>query len=161
MRDHRVSHYDPLKQIMHYIKGTIDHGLHLYPSSSMRLVTYTEPDWDGCPNTRRSTSVYCCFLGDNLISQSSKCQTTLSGSNTKGEYRGVANVVAESCWLHNLLLELHCPLREATLVYCDNINAIYSSSNPIQHHRTNTCSVGYSLCSEKGCFRTSSCFACA
>ncbi|XP_056695189.1 uncharacterized mitochondrial protein AtMg00810-like [Spinacia oleracea] len=56
--------------------GTIDHGLHLYPSAPRRLITYTDANWGGCPDTRRSTSGYCCFL--NLISWSSKRQPTLS-----------------------------------------------------------------------------------
>ncbi|GKB88495.1 ribonuclease H-like domain-containing protein, partial [Tanacetum coccineum] len=54
----------------------------------------------------------------------------------EAEYRGVANAVAETCWLRNLLRELHTPLSSATLVYCDNVSAIYLSSNPVQHQRT-------------------------
>ncbi|XP_021727699.1 uncharacterized protein LOC110694843 [Chenopodium quinoa] len=121
MHDPRVAHYDALKRILRYIQGTIDHGLHLYPSAPKNLITYTDADWGGCPDTRRSTSGYCCFLGDNLISWSSKRQHTLSKSSAEAEYRSVANVVSEACWLRNLLLELHCPLRQATLVYCDNV----------------------------------------
>ncbi|XP_021738358.1 uncharacterized protein LOC110704852 [Chenopodium quinoa] len=136
MHDPRVAHYDALKRILRYIQGTIDHGLHLYPSAPKNLITYTDADWGGCPDTLRSTSGYCCFLGDNLISWSSKRQPTLSKSSAEAEYRGVANVVSEACWLCNLLLELHCPLRQATLVYCDNVSAIYLSHNPVQHQRT-------------------------
>ncbi|XP_021771491.1 uncharacterized protein LOC110735610 [Chenopodium quinoa] len=111
MHDPRQAHYDALKRILRYIQDSIDHGLHLYPSSSMHLITYTDADWGGCPDTRRSTSGYRCFLGDNLISWSSKCQPTFSKSSAEAEYRGAANVVSEACWLCNLLLELHCPLR--------------------------------------------------
>ncbi|GKD50554.1 ribonuclease H-like domain-containing protein, partial [Tanacetum coccineum] len=49
---------------------------------------------------------------------------------------GVANVVAETAWLRNLLRELHSPLSTATLVYCDNVSAVYMSANPVQHQRT-------------------------
>ncbi|XP_021746962.1 uncharacterized protein LOC110712817 [Chenopodium quinoa] len=111
MHDPREAHYDALKRILRDIQGTIDHGLHLYPSPPTNLITYTNVDCGGCPDTRCSTSGYCCFLGDNLISWSSKRQLTLSKSSVEAEYRGVANVVAEACWLRNLLLELHCPLR--------------------------------------------------
>ncbi|GKC00516.1 ribonuclease H-like domain-containing protein, partial [Tanacetum coccineum] len=83
-----------------------------------------------------STSGYCVFLGNNLLSWSSKRQPTLSRSSAEAEYRGVANAVAETCWLRNLLCELHTPLSSATLVYCDNVSAVYLSCNPVQHHRT-------------------------
>nr|GEY41256.1 copia protein [Tanacetum cinerariifolium] len=54
----------------------------------------------------------------------------------EAEYYGVANAVAETCWLRNLLRELHTPLSSATLVYCDNVSAVYLSFNPVQHQRT-------------------------
>ncbi|GJR23718.1 ribonuclease H-like domain-containing protein [Tanacetum coccineum] len=84
----------------------------------------------------RSTSRYYVFLGNNLLSWSSKRQPTLSRSSTEAEYRDVANAVTETCWLRNLLRELHTPLSSATLVYCDNASAVYLSCNPVQHQRT-------------------------
>ncbi|KAJ9547690.1 hypothetical protein OSB04_020233 [Centaurea solstitialis] len=136
MHDPRESHLQALRRILRYIQGTIQFGLHLSSSPSLNLQAYTDADWGGCPDTRRSTSGYCVFLGDNLISWSSKRQPTLSRSSAEAEYRGVANVVAETCWLRNLLLELCCPLTKATMVYCDNVSAIYLSGNPVQHQRT-------------------------
>ncbi|WJX17055.1 hypothetical protein P8452_07010 [Trifolium repens] len=136
MHDPKTQHMTALKRIIRYIKGTSTHGLHLYPSTVDKLTTYTDADWGGCPDTRRSTSGYCVYLGDNLISWSAKRQPTLSRSSAEAEYRGVANVVSESCWLRNLLLELQCPVTKATLVYCDNVSAVYLSGNPIQHQRT-------------------------
>ena len=84
----------------------------------------------------RSTSGYCVFLGNNLLSWSSKRQVTLSRSSAEAEYRGVANVVAETVWLCNLLRELHSSLKSDTLVYCDNVSDVYLSSNPVQHQHT-------------------------
>ncbi|GKF47921.1 ribonuclease H-like domain-containing protein, partial [Tanacetum coccineum] len=80
---------------------------------------------DGYPTSRPSTLGYCVFLGNNLLSWSSKRQATLSHSSAEAEYHGVANAVAETCWLRNLLRELHTPLSSATLVYCDNVSAVY------------------------------------
>ncbi|XP_057424703.1 uncharacterized mitochondrial protein AtMg00810-like [Lotus japonicus] len=132
----RTEHMLALKRILRYVQGTLQFDLHLYPSPIEKLISYTDADWGGCPDTRRSTSGYYVFLGDNLISWSSKRQPTLSRSSAEAEYLGVANVVSESCWLCNLLLELHFPLSHATLVYCDNVSAIYLSGNPVQHQCT-------------------------
>jgi len=68
-----------------------------------------------------------------MLSWLSKRQPTLSRSSAEAEYRGVANVVSESCWLRNLLLKLHCPIHKATMVYCDNTSAIYLLGNLVQH----------------------------
>ncbi|KAJ9566206.1 hypothetical protein OSB04_002172 [Centaurea solstitialis] len=97
MHDPQESHMLALKRILRYIQGTIDYGLHLYRTSLTSLISYTDVDWGGCPDTRRSTNGYCVFLGDNLLSWSSKRQPTLSRSSAEAEYRGVANVVSESC----------------------------------------------------------------
>ncbi|KAG7537199.1 hypothetical protein ISN44_As13g011190 [Arabidopsis suecica] len=79
---------------------------------------------------------FCVFLGDNLISWSSKRQHTVSRSSAEAEYRGVANAVAELTWLRNLFLEMRFPLQKASVVFCDNVSAVYLSSNPVQHQRT-------------------------
>ncbi|GJW44609.1 ribonuclease H-like domain-containing protein [Tanacetum coccineum] len=90
-----------------------------------------------CPmQFNRSTSGYCVFLGDNLLLWYAKRQHTISRSSAEAEYQGVANVVAETAWIRNLLRELHSPLLTATLVYCDNVSAVYMSANPVQHQRT-------------------------
>nr|GEZ63316.1 ribonuclease H-like domain-containing protein [Tanacetum cinerariifolium] len=118
---------------MRYVNGTLDFGLHLYASSTTSLVGYTDADWVGCPTTRMSTSGYCVFLGDNLISWPDKRQHTISRSSAEAEYWSVANAVPEIAWIRNLLRELHSPLSTATLVYCDNVSAVYMSANPVQH----------------------------
>ncbi|GJR19515.1 ribonuclease H-like domain-containing protein, partial [Tanacetum coccineum] len=127
---------DPSNRILRYVRGTLDYGLQLFASSTSQLTAYSDADWAGCPSTRRSTSGYCVFLGDNLLSWSSKRQHTISRSSAEAEYRGVANVVAETAWIRNLLLDLHSPLHVATLVYCDNVSAVYLSFNPVHHQRT-------------------------
>ncbi|KAI3697752.1 hypothetical protein L6452_30849 [Arctium lappa] len=97
----RDPHFQFLKRVLRYLKGTITYGLR-----------------------------------DNLVSWSSKRQATISRSSAEAEYRGDANAVAETSWLRNLLLKLYVPTRKATVVYCDNISAVYLSENPVQHQRT-------------------------
>lgn len=57
-------------------------------------------------------------------------------SSAEAEYRGVANAVAETSWIRQLLSDLCCPTSRATIVYCDNVSAVYLSSNPVHHQRT-------------------------
>ncbi|GKA54632.1 ribonuclease H-like domain-containing protein [Tanacetum coccineum] len=76
------------------------------------------------------------YRSDNLLSWSAKRQHTISRSSAKAKYRGVANVVAETAWLLNILRELHSPLFTASLVYYDNVSAVYMSANLVQHQRT-------------------------
>ncbi|XP_021986028.1 uncharacterized mitochondrial protein AtMg00810-like [Helianthus annuus] len=63
-----TSHMHALKRILRYIRGTIHYGLHLQPAQQSSLVAYTDADWGGCPDMRRSTSGYCVYMGDNLLS---------------------------------------------------------------------------------------------
>jgi len=135
MHDPREPHLTMLKRTLRYLRGTLDFGLLLRRSVSTDLDVYTDANWAGCPDTRRSTSGYAVFLGDNLISWSSKRQPVVSRSSAEAEYRAVANGMAEASWLRQLL-ELHQPLRRSTLVYCDNVSAVYLSTNPVQHQRT-------------------------
>ncbi|XP_071704937.1 uncharacterized mitochondrial protein AtMg00810-like [Rutidosis leptorrhynchoides] len=88
-----------LQRIIHYVQGTLDLILQLFSSSTCSLVAYSDADWADCPSTRRSTTGYCVFLGNNLLSWSSKLQQTPSRSSAEAEYRGVANAVAEICWI--------------------------------------------------------------
>lgn len=136
MHDPRQQHLTALRRIIRYIQGTKGYGLQLYRSTIDTLIAYSDADWAGCPDTRRSTSGYCVYLGENLISWSSKRQQTVSRSSAEAEYRGVANTVAETCFLRNLLLELHLPIRKATLIFCDNVSSVYLASNPVKHQRT-------------------------
>jgi hypothetical protein len=136
MHDPRESHFQLIKRILRYVQGTSHLGLQLFKDPSRELVAYSDADWAGCPDTRKSTSGFGVFLGKNLVSWSSKRQNTASRSSAEAEYRAVANCVAESVWLCQLLLELHHPVTKATIIYCDNISATYMASNPVQHQRT-------------------------
>jgi hypothetical protein len=136
MHNPRDSHLTAMKRTLRYLRGTPDYRLLLRCSRSTDLAVYTDADWAGCPDTRRSITGYAVFLGDNLVSWSTKRQTVVSRSSAEAEYHAVANGVAEATWLRQLLLELQAPPSRCTLVYCDNISAVYLSNNPVQHQRT-------------------------
>jgi hypothetical protein len=77
MHDLREPHMTALKHILCYLQGTLDFGLiHCRPSTS-ELVVYSDTDWARCPDTRRSIFGYAVFLGDNLVSWSSKHQSMI------------------------------------------------------------------------------------
>ncbi|GKD15344.1 ribonuclease H-like domain-containing protein [Tanacetum coccineum] len=105
-----ISSLHTLKRILRYVRGTLDHGFQLCASTTSQLTAYSDADWAGCPSTRRSTSGYCVFLGDNLITWSSKRQHVISRSSAEAEYPGVANAIAETAWVCNLLRDLLVPL---------------------------------------------------
>ena len=127
MHDPRETHLAALKRILRYVRGTLHMGLLIRPSTPADLVVYSDADWAGCPDTRRSTSGYAVFLGDNLVSWSSKRQNTISRSSAEAEYRAVANAFC-----------LSCTLLCARQPWCIVITSapIYMSANPIQHQRT-------------------------
>jgi len=68
MHDPRESHLAALKRLLRYVRGTVGFGLVLHRSPTSELVVYTDADWAGCSDTRRSTSCYAVFLGSNLVS---------------------------------------------------------------------------------------------
>ena len=136
MHDPRECHLALVKRVLRYVKSTCALGLHLRASATLDVRALTDADWVGCPDTRRSTSGFCVFLGDALVSWSSKRQAIVSRSSAEAEYRGVANAVAECIWLRQLLGELSALVTKATLVYCDNVSAVYLSANPVHHRRT-------------------------
>nr|CAE05417.1 OSJNBa0035I04.5 [Oryza sativa Japonica Group]CAE05956.3 OSJNBb0088C09.15 [Oryza sativa Japonica Group] len=136
MHDPHEPHLALVKRIMRYIKGSLSAGLHIGTGPVGSLTAYSDADWAGCPDSRRSTSGYCIFLGDNLVSWSSKRQTTVSRSSAEAEYRAVAHAIAECCCLRQLLQELHAPISTTTVVFCDNVSAAYMTANPVHHRCT-------------------------
>ena len=136
VHDPREPHLAMLKRVLRYVKGTLSTELHIGTGSITSLTAYSDADWVGCLDSRRSTSGYCVFLSDNLVSWSSKRQTTVSRSRAAAEYRVVAHAVAETCWHPQLLQELHAPISSTTIVYCDNVSATYMAQNLVHHRHT-------------------------
>lgn len=138
-----IPHWQAVKRILRYLKATLTHGLTLRRTHTTNLEAYSDADWAGCPDDRKSTSGYCVFLGPNLISWSSRKQPTVSRSSTESEYRALATTAAELLWLQSLLRELGLYLRHPPTIWCDNIGATYLSSNPVFHARTKHIEIDY------------------
>lgn len=119
----RTSHFNAVKRILRYLKGTLDYGIHITKNYSFDISCYSDADWAGCPDDRRSTSGYAIYIGSNLVSWSAKKQKTVSRSSTEAEYRGIANAAAEIQWLQYLLSDLEISSNNSPVLYCDNISA--------------------------------------
>ena len=141
-------HYQAVKHILRYIKGSLHFGLTIYSDSERRLLAYSNADWAGCPDTRRSTSGFAVFLGRNLISWNAKKQPTVSRSSAKSEYRSLAITAVELTWLSHLLWELRLPVVPATIL-CDNRSAIFMSYNPVSHNQSKHIALDYHFVREK------------
>jgi hypothetical protein len=89
MHDPQEPHLTVMKRILRYLQGTPDYGLLLCRSSGSDLIIYTDADYASCLETRRSTSGYVVFLGDNLVSWSAKRQIVVSRSSAEAEYHAV------------------------------------------------------------------------
>ena len=113
---------------MRYISGTVDFGLRIVPSRSNLVSAFSNADWAGCSDDRKSTGGFAIFLGSNLISWSARKQATVSRSSTEAEYKALANATAEVIWVQSLLTELGISHPKAAVLWCDNIGATYLSA---------------------------------
>ena len=131
-----VSDFTNLKRILRYVKGTVSMGISFLRDTDCTLRAYSDSDWAGCPSTRRSTGGFCTFLGQNLISWSSKKQPTVSKSSTEAEYRALSETASELAWISMLLKELGISLPVTPQLFGDNLSSIYLTANPAFHRRT-------------------------
>lgn len=104
----------------------------LFHLLALHLTTFCDANLGNNVDGRKSTSSYCIFLGNNLVSWSSKKQPVVARSSTEAKYKSLALTVMEIMWLLSLLQELKMPLKSL----CDNISTILLTYNPILHHRT-------------------------
>ncbi|CAM8893628.1 unnamed protein product [Rhodiola kirilowii] len=142
-------HWEAVKRILRYVKGTIDTGLKFRRSSLTRHSIFTDADWAGCSDDHRSTGGFTIFLGPNLISWSAKKQPTVSRSSTEAEYKALANGTAEATWIQSVLRELGVKQKQPPILWCDNLGATYVTANPVFHARTKHIEIDFHFVREK------------
>jgi hypothetical protein len=149
LHDPHDSHWAAVKRILRYIKLTGHHGLHIRPATDMLLSAFSDADWAGDSDDRRSTGGYALFFGGNLIAWSARKQATVSRSSTESEYKSLANVTTELIWIQSVLQEIGVNLRRSPVLWCDNLGATYLSSNPVFHARTKHIEVDFHFVRER------------
>ncbi|GJR89673.1 retrovirus-related pol polyprotein from transposon TNT 1-94 [Tanacetum coccineum] len=141
-------HLHAIKRIFQYLKGTIDMGLWYSKDSCITLTAYADADHAGCQDTRRSTSGSAQFLGDKLVSWSSKKQKSTAISSTEAEYIALSGCCAQILWMRSQLTDYGLKFNKIPL-YCDNKSAIALCCNNVQHSRSKHIDVRYHFIKEQ------------
>ncbi|GKD55258.1 copia protein [Tanacetum coccineum] len=125
----------PRAWIFRYLRGTVNWGLWYPKDSSIALTAFADADHAGCQDTRRSTSGSMQFLGDRLVSWSSKRQKSVAISSTEAKYIAMSGFCAQILWMKSQLTEYGFGFNKI-LMYCDNKSAIALCCNNVQHSRS-------------------------
>ncbi|GKF45328.1 hypothetical protein Tco_0131880 [Tanacetum coccineum] len=125
-------HLHAVKRIFRYLRGTVNRGLWYPKDSSIDLTAFADADHAGCQDTRRSTSGSMHFLGDRLVSWSSKMQKSDAISSTEAEYIAMSRCCAQILWMRSQLTDYGLGFNKIPM-YCDNKNVIALSCNNVQH----------------------------
>ncbi|GKA93580.1 retrovirus-related pol polyprotein from transposon TNT 1-94 [Tanacetum coccineum] len=128
-------HLHAVKMIFRYLRGTVNRGLWYPKDSSIALTAFANVDHVGCQDTRRSTSGSIQFLGDRLVSWSSKRQKSAAISTTEAEYIAMSGCCAQILWMRSQLTDYGLGFNKIPM-YCDNKSAIALSCNNVQHSRS-------------------------
>jgi hypothetical protein len=126
-------HLTAAKNILRYLKGTLDYGI-FYPShDNCNLSVFTDADWVGEVDSRRSTSGILYKIGTAPVAWSSKLQPTLSLSSTEAEYRVLSEAARNITYFRRLLNELRIGDKAPTPIFCDNLSSIRLVKNLVMH----------------------------
>lgn len=108
-----TTHLAAVHSLIRYLKGCPGQEILLNPTKSFQLRAFADADWGSCFDSRKSTTGFCIFLGDSLVSWKAKKQSTIFRSSTEAEYRALAATVSEIVWISHLLtaLQILVPLR--------------------------------------------------
>ncbi|GJS86287.1 putative ribonuclease H-like domain-containing protein [Tanacetum coccineum] len=128
-------HLHAVKRIFRYLKGHPKLGLWYPKESPFDLVAYSDSDYGGANQDRKSTTGGCQFLGRRLISWQCKKQTIVATSTTEAEYVAAASGCGQVLWIQNQLLDYGYNFMN-TKIYIDNNSAICIVKNPVYHSKT-------------------------
>ncbi|GKA20450.1 hypothetical protein Tco_0700439 [Tanacetum coccineum] len=140
-------HLLAVKRIFRYLRGTVNRGLWYSKDSSIALTAFADADHAGCQDTRRSTSGSMQFLGDRLISWSSKKQKSAAISSTKAEYIALSGCCAQVLWTRSQLTDYDFTFNKIPM-YCDNKSSIALCCNNVQHSRSKHIDIRYHFIKE-------------
>ncbi|GJS46215.1 retrovirus-related pol polyprotein from transposon TNT 1-94 [Tanacetum coccineum] len=140
-------HLKEVKRIFRYLRGTVNMGLWYTKDSGYELTGFSDADYAGCKDTFKSTSGGAQFLGEKLVSWSSKKQDCTALSTTEVEYVSLSACCAQVLWMWTQLTDYVFHFNKIP-IYCDSKSAIAISCNPVQHSKTKHIAVRYHLIKE-------------
>ncbi|PKU78440.1 Retrovirus-related Pol polyprotein from transposon TNT 1-94 [Dendrobium catenatum] len=129
------THIHLLKQLLWYINETQNFGIPI-TKGNLSIRSFSDADWASDPVSRKSTSAYCSFICDNIISWKVQKQRTVVRSSTEAEYRSLAALTADIIWLRQVLSDFGIKPDQSAELHCDNMSAIAIANNPVFHTRT-------------------------
>lgn len=137
MEESRSTHWKAIKRILRYIRGTLSLGLFYHSSTNnFGVFGYSDSDWGGDMDDRKSTSGFAFYMGDTAFTWLSKHQPIVTLSMCEAEYVAVVTCVCHAIWLRRLLKEINFSQDEATPIYLDSKSAIELAKNPVHHERS-------------------------
>nr|KYP46490.1 Copia protein [Cajanus cajan] len=136
MHHPRERHMQAVDKILQYLKSSPGKGLLFKREDTLTMKIYTDADYAGSITDRKSTSGYCMFLGDSLVTWRSKKQDRVSRSSAEAEFRALAQGMCEGLWMKIILDDLKIKVDNPVQLYCDNKSAMSIAHNPVQHDRT-------------------------
>ena len=144
-----TTHFRAATRLLCYLKGNPGRGLLFRRDSECQLLGFSDADWGRCPDTRRSISGFCFFLGNSLVSWRSKKQVTVSRSSSEAEYRALVSATCELQWLSYRDRDLHLECFRPRVLYCDNQSALHIAANPVFHEQTKYLDIDCHIVREK------------